>query len=407
MRRQFSILFLLLTTITISACNSSPSIEKTSTTTGIKDNQIVLGTSSAFDGHARFLGIEYLRGANLVFSEVNNKGGIFGRQIVVVSHDDGYNPVKTISNTQKLLFEDKVFALFNYVGTPTSVAAKPIINSAKIPAVGFFTGAEAIRKPLSPYIFHIRDSYYAEAEGIIQYYTDILGLKKIGVLYQEDAFGIAVLSGVQLALQKRGLTTFVTDTFKRGSMDTYDALDRISEAEVEAIVMVGTYSPLAKFIKQLQNLGQTPLFATVSFIGSEAFAREIIDTQKIDPREFSKILVSQVVPSPSIKSLKAAAEYQFLNHKYYPDNEVNYVAFEGFLNAKVIVHALEQSGKELNRESFIDSLESIKDFDLGLDKNISYTKNNHEGLNGVYLSRLTVDGTFDTFDASATIEPEQ
>lgn len=407
MKKQLTFLLLLLTAITISACDPSPSTKSTSTTTGIKDNQIILGTSSALDGHAKFLGIEYLRGANLAFSEVNNKGGIFGRQILVVSHNDGYNPVKTITNTQKLIFEDKVFALFNYVGTPTSMAAKPIINSASIPAVGFFTGAEAMRSPLSPNIFHIRDSYYAEAEGIIRYYTDILGLKKIGVLYQEDAFGIAVLSGVQLALQKRGLVPLVTDTFKRGSMDIDDGLDRISEAKVDAIVMVGTYSPLAKFIKQLHNIGQTPLFATVSFIGSEAFARELIRTQKIDPREYGNILVSQVVPSPDIASIKAAAEYQLLSQKYYPDNEVNYVAFEGFLNAKVIVHALKKSGKNISRETFITALESINDFDLGLGKNIGYDKNNHEGLNGVYLSKLIKDGTFDTFDASTTIEVGQ
>lgn len=404
MKRQLT---LLLVTIILSACDPSPTIKRTSTTTGIKDNQIILGTSSALDGHASFLGIEYLQGANLVFSEVNNTGGIFGRQILIVSHDDGYNPVKTITNTQKLLFDDKVFALFNYVGTPTSVAAKPIINSAGIPAVGFFTGAEAMRNPLSPYIFHIRDSYYAEAEGIIRYYTDILGLKKIGVLYQEDTFGIAVLSGVQLALQKRGLTPFVTDTFKRGSMDTDDGLDRISKAKVEAIVMVGTYSPLAKFIKQFHNIGQTPLFATVSFIGSEAFARELIHTQKIDPKEYGKILVSQVVPSPDIASIKAAAQYQELSHKYHPDKELNYVAFEGFLNAKVIVHALEKSGEKISRETFINALESIKSFDLGLGKNLSYNKKNHEGLSGVYLSRLIDDGTFDTFDTSTTINMGQ
>ncbi len=388
----------IILTFIISSCKIDEKIWDDAGTNGIGETKILLGSSSALTGHAGFLGSQYLLGAQTYFRENTLTGGVHGRHVKVIPLDDQYNPSKTIANTQRLIADDKVFALFNYVGTPTSVAAKPIIHNANIPVFGFFTGAEGLRGDDCHLLYHLRDSYYAEAEGAVSYYVDKKNLTKIGVFYQEDAFGTAVLKGIQLALKKRGLKTTVTDTFTRGSLDIIDSVERINEADVEVVMMIGTYKPLAKFIKMTHELGNFPQFSTVSFVGSEAYSKELIRNQNIDPSHYKDVLVTQVVPSPYSEKFPAALEYLKLFNKYYPEIEPNYVAFEGFLNAKVIVLALQNAGRKLTRDGFLRGLNQIKNVDMGIEKQVSYGADDKFGLNGIYYSRLMPNARFEIFN---------
>ncbi len=391
-----AILVMLTSLFFISGCENNH--EGPVITPGVTDTEIIIGSSTALGGHASFLGTQTIHGSMAYINEVNEKGGVHGRKIRLISYDDQYDPPKTVTNTQKLINQDKVFALFDYVGTPTSVKIIDIVNKAEIPALGFFTGAEALRTPYRPYMFHVRDSYYAEAEGAISYFIDRLGLEKIAVMYQEDAFGLAVLTGVQLALDRRNKETVATATYHRGRMDVEKAVRIIRASGAEAVVMVGTYSPLAKFIKKSHDAGYTPYFHTVSFVGSEAFGNEIVNKQGIDQSQYNKIIVTQVVPSPYSDEMPGVHEYHGLIEKYYPNDKPNYVALEGFINAKVLVKALTDTGRHLTRDAFITSLKSLFNYDAGIAKDISYSTLDHKGLEGIYYSKITQDGTFKVFD---------
>ena len=107
---------------------------------GVTDNQIVLGQSVALTGPAQQLGLDMQLGATLYFNKVNAQGGVNGRKIVLKTLDDGYESGRAAENTKKLINDEKVFALFGYVGTPTSQASMPIFTEAKVPFVGPFTG---------------------------------------------------------------------------------------------------------------------------------------------------------------------------------------------------------------------------------------------------------------------------
>lgn len=375
-------------------CGCVPENKNVGKTPGITDTEIIIGSSSALGGHASFLGTQTIHGSLAYVNEINEQGGIHGRKIRVITYDDQYDPPKTVTNTQRLIKYDKVFALFDYVGTPTSVKIIDIVQEAGIPALGFFTGAEALRTPYRPYMFHVRDSYYSEAEGSVAYFVDMLGLKKIAVMYQEDDFGLAVLTGVQLALERRNMETVATATYIRGTMDVEEAVQTIKKSGAEAVVMVGTYSPLAKFIKKSHDAGFTPYFHTVSFVGSEAFGKEIVETQKINPAQHDKIIVTQVVPCPFSDHLAGVREYQKLIKKYYPNDKPNFVALEGFINAKVLVKALRDAGRDLTRGKFIAALESLQNYDIGIDKGITYGALDHQGLEGIYYSKVTKQGIF-------------
>jgi ABC-type branched-subunit amino acid transport system substrate-binding protein len=386
-------IILAMAVLVMLGCSKTKIIE----TPGVTDKEILIGTSCALGGYASFLGTQYTHGALALIIDINDKGGIHGRKINPIIYDDQYDPAKCVANTQKLIGEDRIFMLFNYVGTPTSVKIIDIVNKAEVPTVGFFTGAEALRTPFRPYMFHVRDSYYGEAEGVISYFIDKLGLRKIAVLYQEDAFGLAVLEGVQLALKRRNMETVATATFPRGTTNVEDSLKIIKGSGADAVVIVGTYTPLANFVSISHKAGFTPYFHTVSFVGSEAYGKELVEVHKVAAAQYDKIIVTQVVPSPFDDSFPTVRHYRELIAKHFPHDQPNYVALEGFVNALVLSKILEACGKELTREKFITALESIHNMDIGIGMAVTYGPLDHRGLEGTYYSKLTKDGAFRIF----------
>ena len=396
MKKTKFILSILLLLIFISGCASNTTISKEAVP-GVTDKEILIGSSSALTGQTSFLGTQTIHGSLAYINQVNEKGGVYGRKIKLISYDDQYTPNMTVENTKKLINDDKVFALFDYVGTPTSVKIIDTVQESKIPALGFFTGAEALRTPFRPYIFNVRDSYYSETEEAIKYFVDKKGFKKIAIMYQDDAFGQAVLDGTKLALGRRQMEIIASDKFVRGTMDLENQLKTIKASNPDVVIMVGTYSPLAKFIRISHDEGFKPYFYTVSFVGSEAYGKELVNVQKIDASEYDKIIVTQVVPSPFSNDYKTVKEFRDAMKKYYPDDEFNYVALEGYMNAKVLTDALKASGEDLTREKFISSLETMNDVDMGIGKSITYSPSDHQGIQGVYYSKLTPDATFRIF----------
>jgi branched-chain amino acid transport system substrate-binding protein len=364
---------------------------------GVTSTEILLGSSSALSGHASFLGTQYTHGALAWFQALNASGGIHGRKIRLLSYDDQYDPPQTVTNTGKLINEDQVFMLFNFVGTPTSVKIIELVNEAEIPAFGFFTGAEPLRTPFRQYMFHVRSSYYSEAEAAVAYFVDQLEFSRIAVMYQDDAFGLAVLEGVELAMRRRNLEIVETGAYTRGQLDVDDAAGAIRRRGAQAVVMVGTYSPLARFIALSHGAGFQPYFHTVSFVGSEAFAGELL-RQGIEPARFEQIIVTQVVPSPHSEQFPAVREYRKLVGKYFPEDEPNFVALEGFVNARILSKALESAGQNLTRRKLTLMLERMSEVDAGIGKAVSFGPLDHSGLDGVYYSRLGSDGIFQIFE---------
>jgi ABC-type branched-subunit amino acid transport system substrate-binding protein len=387
-------ILLVFLCLTFAACDQS---REQVHTPGVTEDTILIGSSSALGGHASFLGSQYTLGSKAWFNEINAKGGVHGRKIQFLTYDDAYDPDRTVSNTKKLISDDQVFMLFDYVGTPTSVKIIDLIHETGTPAFGFFTGAEALRTPFRPNIFHVRASYYMEAEGAIEYFVDHLGFNKIAVMYQDDAFGLSVLEGVQLSLRKRGLEITATDTFARGSLELDRPTKSISSSNADAVILVGTYTPLAKFIKKIHQTGIFPYFHTVSFVGSEAFGKAILE-EGVDPSHFERIIVTQVVPSPFSGELSTVVDYREHLAKHFPDETPNYVSLEGYTNARVLTQILQSAGRDLSRETLIRTFETTPNMSVGIGKPLSYGTFDHSGLNNIFYSRLDQDGHFKVFE---------
>jgi len=387
--RIFSTFFFLL--VLVSSCDKAAKHRAGGgSVPGVTDTEILLGSSLALSGHASFLGTQTLHGALSYLNHINEQGGIHGRKIKVIAYDDGYDPPRCVANTQKLINEDKIFAFFCYVGTPTSVKIIPIVEEARIPLLGLFTGANALREPFKRYIINVRASYYQETRAAVKHFVEDLGIKKIAVFYQYDAYGFDGLTGTEIALKKYGLAPVATGTYIRGTLNVEDGLNKIIPSGAEAVIMVGTYDPCAKFIKLAKSKGLSPIFHNVSFVGGDELARKL-------GKEGEGIIITQVVPPPEAPEARTllwgAEEYSHLLKKYYPEDEPSFVGLEGYINARALVEGLRRAGRDLNREKFIDAIDSIQDYSLGIANTLTFGPDDHQGLERVYFTQIR-DGKF-------------
>jgi ABC-type branched-subunit amino acid transport system substrate-binding protein len=324
------------------------------------------------------------------FNEANATGGVNGRRLDLVSYDDGYEPEKAIVNTKRLIDEDGVFALVGEVGTPTSNAVQPIATEKGVPFIGPFTGAAFLRDPSLGNVINIRGSYDQETEAWIEHLTTDLGVSRIAILYQDDTFGRAGLSGVTKAMEKRGMKLVAEGTYERNTTAVKTALLAIRKADPEAVVMVGAYKPCAEFIKLAHRLKMNPVFVNISFVGANALAQELGADGK-------GVVVTQVVPFPGDTSLPLVARYQKALKAANPDAQAGFVSLEGYMVGRLVVEALGKVKGPVTRAGLLSTIKEVGTFDLG-GITLSYGPDDNQGMDQVFLTVIQADGSFRPID---------
>jgi branched-chain amino acid transport system substrate-binding protein len=345
------------------------------------ETPLVLGQSAPFTGPAAQLGIQFHQGAKLFLDQYNAQSG--RRHVVIKNLDDGYEPDRCAANTQKLI-DEEVFALFGYIGTPTSMAALPLAVKDKVPFIAPFTGAMSLREPFQKNVFHLRASYNDETALIVKQLTH-LHLKKIAVFYQNDAYGKAGLDGVTLALAQQDLKPVALATVERNSVDVASAVKSIVAALPDAVVQVGAYKACAAFIREARKAGYGGTFFNVSFVGTQALADEL-------GKSGAGVMVTQVVPSPYNPANAITREFSEAVKKAGAGASANFSSMEGYIAAKVLTEGLRRapSGKA-SRDGLITGLESIDRQQFG-GFEVSFSPKNHVGSKFVELSMITADG---------------
>ena len=342
---------------------------------GVTEKEILIGMSNGQSGPTSELGTMLRDGAAIYFNKANAAGGIGGRKIRLLVHDDVYQPPLTIANTRKFIEQEKVFALFGYIGSPNSAAIVPTVTRARIPYLFPLTGAEIIRNPVNKYIFNLRASYADEVELMVERLTQDLHIQKIGVFAQDDAMGEAGRAGALRALRKRNMSLVGDGKYERNTLNVDKALETLIKANPEAVILACTYSPCAAFLKNARARGFNPKFLYIS-AGTTALIHEA-------GKAADGVIVTQIVPNPTDSALPSVKEF-VLDMKAAgarPDP----VALEGYLGAKVLVEALRKTSP-LTREAFVSTLENLKMDAGGLE--VSFSPTNHQGLHQVFLTKI-------------------
>jgi len=359
---------------------------------GVTNTQILIGSCSALDGPARFLGMETNVGAMAYLNQINAQGGVFGRKIQLLAFDDGYEPDRAENCFRRLLKED-VFSAGFFVGTPTAAKYVPLAEANKVPVIGLFTGAELLYTPLKHHVLNVRASYYDETHEQVENLWNVLGIHKIGVIYQDDAFGQAVLSGLQLALKKHNAAPVAMGTFQRNTLDVERGMNAVRPLNPAAVVLVGPYAPVAEIVKKAHAAGWHPLFITVSFVGTEKFIAEA-------GRDAEGTVITQVVPPFNRVDFPTVNMYREALKTYFPSEQPNFVSLEGFVDAMVLVEGLKRAGKDLTREKLITALESIQNKDMGLGPKLvaKYSPTRHKAFDQIYTT-VVRDGHAEIVDS--------
>ena len=352
---------------------------------GVTADRIVFGQAAALEGPAAALGQDMRTGILAAFAEANSAGGVNGRKLELISKDDGYEPTRSIEVTKTLLDDDQVFALIGSVGTPTSSATQPIAAEAGAPFIGPFTGAQFLREPFKPNVVNIRASYFQETETMVERLTNDRKITRIAILYQDDGFGRAGLAGVEKALDKRNMKLVAEGTFERNTVAVKQALLEIQKGNPEAVILVGPYKPCAEFIKLARKLKLNALFINISFVGSNALAKEL-------GASGSGVVVTQVVPFPEDTSVPLVAKYQAALKVADPAAKPGFVTLEGYMVGRMTVEALRKLGAEPTRKAFLATV-FAGSFDLGGVK-LSYGADDNQGSDAVFLTVIQPDGGF-------------
>jgi branched-chain amino acid transport system substrate-binding protein len=361
----------------------------------------VLGMSAAFTGSAGELGKDMQRGILAGLERANRNGGVNGRSLRLIALDDGYEPTRTDPNIRQLIEKDNVLALIGNVGTPTAMIAVPLVNEQKTLLFGAFSGGPVLRNsPSDRYVINFRASYAEEIAAMLDALIDSAGLKpeEIAFFTQRDSYGDAGFKLGMTALERHGLSnpkTILHVGYERNTLAVEGAVASLlwAESPPRAIVMVGAYAPCAKFIRLCQEAELSPLFLSVSFVGSRALANAVGHTA-------ARIIVTQVVPDPWDETLPLVREYRADLKAMDPWAAAGFGDLEGYIAARILTLALEKIPGPPTRETVIDALEGMGKFDIGLGEPLFLSAAEHQASHRVWPTLLE-QGIFAPFQWSA------
>ncbi len=343
---------------------------------------ILIGQTAGFTGPVASGVKETTDGARLYLRAINEKGGVNGQPIKLLSLDDGFQPAKAGENARKLIEDDKVVALFLTRGTPHTQAVLPWVQKYNVPLVGPSTGAMVLHEPVIPQVFNVRATYQREAEKAIAYLTSI-GVTRIAILHADDSFGEDAVKGALRALDAARLEPVVLDKFPRMNPDLSPLARATAQADAQAVLVIGSGAVAANSLKAIRAAGSSAQLLTLSNNASSGFIRSL-------GSQGTGLIVSQVFPYERRINYMLVKEAKELLKA--SDTDLSPQMLEGFAAAKVLVEGLRVAGPSPTREKLLQALNGLRVDIGGLE--VRYAPADHTGLDFADLAIIGADGKF-------------
>lgn len=345
--------------------------------------QIRIGQTSGFTGAVAAGVKEVSVGAKLYIDAVNKAGGVGGQQIELIELDDKFEPPLAAENARKLI-DRGVVALFLSRGTPHTQAIMPLLTQHRVPLIGPSTGAMALHSPVHPWLFNVRATYQREAERAVRHLS-LIGMDRIALIQVDDSFGEDAATGALNGFTGVGKKPIVHEKFDRTKPDLAPIIPKIVKSEAQAVIFIASGKMVADGVKLLRSAGSRAQVVTLSNNASMGFVKSLGDNAR-------GTVVSQVFPyerSLSAPIVKEATEYAHDRGLA----EVTPAMLEGYAAAKVLVEGLRRASPGVTREKLRAALETFKRVDIG-GLEVSYSSNDHSGLDYADLSIVGEDGKF-------------
>ncbi len=343
---------------------------------------IVLGQSLPLTGSIAEVGVNYQKGILLAFEQANAKGGVNGRKIELVSLDDGYDPKRAEENTHKLIEEKQVLALFGYVGTGTTIASQAIAEKAGVPMIAPLTGADALRAKPANNLYFLRATYGDEMEKIVEHQAT-LGIGKIALIYQNDAFGKGAQQSFEETMRRHNLTPAAVIAADPQGADIPAVMAEITRVKPMAVVL-GTAGKISTSL--VKGLLQTGVHAQIFGLSVMSPAHLRAELQS----GVAGVVMAQVVPSPLSSKHTIVRQYRAaLGDKV---SEAHHNGLEGYIAGRMMVEALRRA-KDASRGALLEAMSSMRKLEVA-DYIVDFGNPRHTGSRYLELAILRADGTF-------------
>ncbi len=351
---------------------------------GVSASEVVIGQNITLQGGKNRYGVAALDGIKLYLDAINAGGGVHGRKVVLRTLDDDNKSAAAEANARQLIAEGAFILFASQEGGPSTAVAKAA-EELRVPFFGPMAGSPNLRRPHSPMVFPVRAEHRDEFRALMEW-GQRTGLKSVGFFHADSDVGRAHLDNVKIAAAELGMTVTLAVPFKGDISDQMldEMAARISAEQPDLMFNHGSVGVYAKLIARARKTRIKTAFMAVNS-GSTQLAADL------GPLAHGMVF-AQVVPSPWERKHVISREYQEAMSKSRPGVALSYGGFEGYLTAKALVMALQVSGKNLTRATFVGALERTA-FDLG-GVTVRYSATAHDGSRFVDLSMYSREDRF-------------
>ncbi|WP_312779829.1 ABC transporter substrate-binding protein [Acidovorax temperans] len=322
---------------------------------GISSKSLTIGCSASLTGPLAGFGRDIKQGAEAALAQINARGGIYGRMVQLQILDDGYVPQRTTENVQQMISQGSAFALMSCVGTPNNAGILPMIEDAGIPYVAPFTGASSLRKGARN-VFHVRASYTDEVRRLVQRLTG-MGLKDIGVVYLDNAYGREMLEDSTRFLAEQGLKPLVQVALATDGKNLSDVLAKVGQARPAAVLLATAGAVSVELVRGLKTTNPGVLMAGLSVTLTSEGLKQLGDAG-------SGLALTMVMPDPTRAKTALVRDYQAAM-RARGVQEFNLGTLESYTNTRVLAEGLERAGADPTRSKLRTALAGIRNLDLG------------------------------------------
>ena len=350
---------------------------------GVTDTEIRIGQWGPQTGPAALWGA-VARGTGCYFDMINDEGGIHGRKITYYLRDDGYMPPRTKAIAKELLEDKQVFAFASGVGTAPGMAVKKYLETNKVPWVGPATGSSHWGYPPTRYLFADYPLYIDEAAILVNYAVKTMGKKRIAFFYQNDDYGKEGLAGAEYALEKLGMKLVAAVSAEPLDTDLSSHCMKLKAAEPDVVIMWVLPKHGAIILGTAAKLGFKPQWMTTSTLSDTDIM------YKITKGLFKDVIYTsfgELIDSPHPLMLK----YKKAQEKFAAQDRWGIFFYAGFLFAEPMVEAIKKAGRNLTAETFVDAMETLKDFQ-GIGPKLTYGPGQRQGARSSFLAKVTEGG---------------
>jgi branched-chain amino acid transport system substrate-binding protein len=363
MTRTLAALSALVLTLTIGVTAAFAAPNRGGADPGVTSNSILLGATTPLSGPFSSVSSVTI-GASAYFKYVNAAGGVNGRQITFKYLDDAYTTSQTVQLTRQLVEQDKVFAIFNSIGTEHNFAVRDYLNANKVPQVFAATGSTSLGSEGAryPYTIGFQPSYLAEGWVYGKYLARTRPGARIAVLFQNDDYGKDLLNGLKKGLQRSKVKVVAAQPYEASAVDVSAQVAKLksSGADVFAIFAVGKFPIQAYVIAN--KLAWKPKLIVNNIVASASNVMTIAGeggTNKLVDATISGVFLKDP-NDPKWAKDAGIALYRQIMRRYAPSaNAKDAYHVYGMAVAMTMVEALKKAGKDPTRESFMRAVTTL------------------------------------------------